>query len=177
MEESKEINEDFANYIIYWYAQYIILVVERKQVIFYGKKILPNIFIVVLPYVLVLNTYINMPIYNELTEYTVSLNLLLNMAIYFLIMCIYIYCFFIRKIVFNAITVYIGIGEILSIVFLSKYLPFALRNLMYSQIQLNIFVFGSFLVLYIMLLILHYKQKFYIHDWFSLNGVSTNNQD
>ena len=122
-----------------------------------NKKILPNIFIVVLPYVLVLNTYINMPIYNELTEYTVSLNLLL-------IMCIYIYCFFIRKIVFNAITVYIGIGEILSIVFLSKYLPFALRNLMYSQIQLNIFVFGSFLVLYIMLLILHYKQKFYIHD-------------
>ena len=100
-----------------------------------------------------------MPIYNELTEYTVSLNLLLNMAIYFLIMCIYIYCFFIRKIVFNAITVYIGIGEILSIVFLSKYLPFALRNLMYSQIQLNIFVFGSFLVLYIMLLILHYKQN------------------
>ena len=129
-----------------------------------NKKILPNIFIVVLPYVLVLNTYINMPIYNELSEYSVSFKLLLNMAIYFLIMCIYIYCFFIRKIVFNAITVYIGIGEILSIVFLSKYLPFALRNLMYSQIQLNIFVFGSFLVLYIMLLILHYKQKFYIHD-------------
>lgn len=57
-----------------------------------NKKILPNIFIVVLPYVLVLNTYINMPIYNELSEYSVSFKLLLNMAIYFLIMCIYIYC-------------------------------------------------------------------------------------
>lgn len=137
---------------------------KAGDILWKTKKILPNIFIVVLPYVLVLNTYINMPIYNELSEYSVSFKLLLNMAIYFLIMCIYIYCFFIRKIVFNAITVYIGIGEILSIVFLSKYLPFALRNLMYSQIQLNIFVFGSFLVLYIMLLILHYKQKFYIHD-------------
>ena len=112
-----------------------------------NKKILPNIFIVVLPYVLVLNTYINMPIYNELSEYSVSFKLLLNMAIYFLIMCIYIYCFFIRKIVFNAITVYIGIGEILSIVFLSKYLPFALRNLMSNSNTIKYICIWKFIML------------------------------
>lgn len=129
------------------------------------NKILSNLFLIIYPELLLIIMYLNFCLteyfkYNFSGFLTILYQYMLLYSVYFLVQVLFIYCFFYKKASYSIASVIIGVVQIIlfhvpQLIFgvFTKILGAYYISAIYSQIQLNLVIFGTLLGLYIILFI------------------------
>lgn len=126
------------------------------------ENILNNIFLIIYPFLVLIAMFFNSSLYEQIIRFNINkLQFLIFILVYFLIFALFIYKFFIKKESFHIISLIIGIICIIIMQIPQVLLKIShnLFNIVYNQLQLEIFMFGTILTLYIIMIIMYYKKN------------------
>lgn len=125
------------------------------------KYIFNNIFLIIYPFILLVSVLCNSFFHEKITKNNLNIfQLICLIIIYFLIFSLFIFIFFIKKDNFHIIPLIIGLIEIIALLvphFLLK-ISNNLFSVIYEQLQLSIFMFGTLLTLYTIILIMFFNR-------------------
>ncbi|KNF09412.1 hypothetical protein CLPU_3c01900 [Gottschalkia purinilytica] len=126
------------------------------------KKILNNIFLIVYPFLLLITMLYNFSLKDQIIRFNINkFQFIVFILVYFVMFALFIFNFFIKKESFHIVSLIIGLIEIilLQIPQILLRISHNLYSVIYGQIQLNIFIFGTLLTLYILMFIMYHKVK------------------
>lgn len=122
---------------------------------------LNNMFLIIYPFILLLTMSYNLSLKEQIIKLNINkFQLISFLLVYFLIFALFMFKFFIKNGNFDLVALIIGSIEII----LLQVPPILLKishnlySIMYGQIQLTIFMFGTLLTLYIVMFIMYYQR-------------------
>lgn len=125
------------------------------------KNIFNNIFLIIYPIIILISMFFNSSLHEQIIKFNINkLQFIVFILIYFSIFALFIYKFFVKKENFHIVSLIIGIIMVIIIQIPQVLLMIShnLFNIVYGQLQLEIFMFGTLLTLYIMMMIMYYKK-------------------
>lgn len=126
------------------------------------KKIINNVFLILYPFILPITMLYSSLLNDQINNNNINIfQLIFFLLVYFLIFSLFIFVYFIKKEGFYKVSLIVGIIELilLQIPQILLKISFKLYSIIYGQIQLNIFITGTLLTLYIINFIMNYKKK------------------
>lgn len=123
------------------------------------KSTLNNSFIILYPLLLIIMQNVNLYFNDEIIKNNVNyFEFIVCNFIYFLILGLFVYFYYVKKVHFHVASLVVGILEIVAIQIIAILSIKEYLNI-FSQLQLNIYIYNSLLALYIVLLISQLKCK------------------
>lgn len=126
------------------------------------KSLFNNIFLIIYPVILVIFMLYNISLNDQIKKFNINKFQFISFyMLYFLMFALFIFNFFIKKEIFHIASLIIGLVEIilLQIPQILLKVSHSLYSVIYGQIQLNTFICGTLLTLYIIMFIMYYKFK------------------
>ncbi|VIG67683.1 Uncharacterised protein [Clostridioides difficile] len=113
-------------------------------------------FLIVYPIIILISMFFNSLLHEQILRFNINkLQFMVFILVYFFIFALFIYKFFIKKESFHIVSLIIGMFLIIIIQIPQVLLTIShnLFSIVYGQFQLDIFIFGTLLTLYIIILL------------------------
>lgn len=126
------------------------------------KNIFNNMFLIIYPVIILISMFFNSLLHEQIIRFNINkLQFIIFILVYFLIFSLFIYKFLIKKESFHIASLIIGMFLIIIIQIPQVLLmiSYNLFSIVYGQLQLEIFMFGTLLTLYIIMIIMYYKEN------------------
>lgn len=126
------------------------------------KNIFNDMFLIIYPIIILIAMFFNSLLHKQIIRFNINkLQFMVFILVYFLIFALFIYKFFIKKESFHIVSLIIGMFLIIIIQIPQVLLMIShnLFSIVYGQLQLEIFMFGTLLTLYIVMIIMYHKKN------------------
>lgn len=126
------------------------------------KNIFNDMFLIIYPIIILIFMFFSSLLHEQIIRFNINkLQFMVFILVYFLIFALFIYKFFIKKESFHIVSLITGMFLIIIIQIPQVLLMIShnLFSIVYGQFQLEIFMFGTLLTLYIIMIIMYYKEN------------------